>query len=126
MRAWLAALVLVAACGAVGGQGSTQLPPPSPPSAALAKWANFPANAQPRPIIIFNRTIEHIGPAGFTSEPDRKRDWGCNKFAFSPGVALPSTAPTRAMAQGAAYPSIGADRAYRELIAARAPYAATN
>jgi hypothetical protein len=126
MRAWLAALLLVAACGAVPGQGSSQLPPPSPPNAALAKWVNFPANARPRPIIIFNRTVEYIGPAGFTSEPDRKRDWGCNKFVFAPGVTLPSTAPDRATAQGVAYPSIGADRAYRELMAARAPYAASN
>lgn len=126
MRAWVAALLLVAACGAVPGQGSSPLPQPSPPTAALAKWANFPAGARPRPIIIFNRTVEQIGPAGFTSEPDRKRDWGCNKLAFAPGVTLPSTAPDRAAAQGAAYPSIGAERAYRELMAARAPDTATN
>jgi hypothetical protein len=126
MRAWVAALLLVAACGAVPGQGSSPLLQPSPPTAALAKWANFPAGARPRPIIIFNRTVEQIGPAGFMSEPDRKRDWGCNKFAFAPGVALPSTAPDRATAQGAAYPSIGAERAYRELMAARAPDTATN
>jgi hypothetical protein len=126
MRIWVAALLLVTACGAVPEQGSGSLPQPSAPDAALVKWASFPANARPRPIIIFNRTVEHIGPAGFTSEPDRKRDWGCNKFALAPGVALPRTAPDRATAQGAVYPSIDAERAYRELIAARGRYAAAN
>ena len=122
---WVAALLLAAACGAVPGQGNSTLPAPSPPTAALAKWANFPAGARPRPIIIFNRTDERIGPSGFISEPDRKRDWGCNKFAFAAGVTLQTVAPP-ATAGGASYPGISAARAYSELMAARAPFAASN
>lgn len=116
MRTWLVALVLLCSCGAVsGGQGN--LPLPTPPTDALAKWNGFPANAKPRPIIIFDRSLEQIGPAGFTSEPNRKLDWGCFKFAFAAGVRLPATAPDRATAGGGTYPSIGATRAYSELMA---------
>ena len=117
MRTLVVALLLLCACGSLSGQGGPA--PPPPPTDALGKWKDFPANARPRPIIIFNRSFERIGPLGFTSEPDRKIDWGCNKFAFAPGVILPASAPDRASAGGASYPSIGAVRAYGELMAAR-------
>ncbi len=118
----LITLIVVTACGAAPGQGSTPLAQPSPPMAALAKWKDFPAGAHPRPIIIFDRTLERIGPNGFISEPDRKRDWGCNRFVLASGITLSSAAPDSASAQGASYPGIGSARAFSELIAARAPF----
>jgi hypothetical protein len=120
MHRWLVALVLLTACG----PGTAQpLPAPSPPTAALTAWQDFPANANPRPIIVFERTLEHIGPAGFTAEPDRKLDWGCNKFVLAPGVTLSATAPGSAVAGGISYPALGAAEAYSELMAARARFA---
>ncbi len=120
MRKCLVALVLIAACGPGNAEALPSLSPPSPPTAALAAWKDFPASAKPRPIIVFDRTLEHIGPAGFTAEPDRKVDWGCNKFAFAAGVTPPAVAPARAIAAGISYPALGAVEAYSELMAARA------
>lgn len=122
MGRWLVALVLLAACGPGSAESFPSLAPPSPPTAALAAWKDFPANADPRPIIVFERTLEHIGPAGFTAEPDRKLDWGCNKFVLAPGVTLPATAPGSAVARGISYPALGAAEAYSELMAARARF----
>ena len=120
MRAWLVALVVLTSCGGMGAaEAPPSLPPPNPPTAALAGWNDFPANARPRPIIVFDRTVEYIGPSGFTAEPDRKLDWGCNKFVFGTGVTLPPIAPGNASAAGASYPALGAVEAYTELIAAR-------
>jgi hypothetical protein len=121
MRAWVAALLIITACGTA--QGSAPLPLPSPPTAALAAWKDFPASASPRPIIIFERALERIGPSGFTSEPDRKLAWSCYRFAFAAGVQLSETAPARAMAGGtpATYPSIGSARAWAQLLASRRP-----
>ncbi len=70
--------------------------------------------------MIFDRTTEHIGPAGFSAEPDRKLAWLCNKFVLGPEVTLPSTAPGDAVAGGHSYTAIGAVRAYSELITSRA------
>lgn len=123
MRRWLVALTLLTACGTGPAEALPSLAPPSPPIAALTAWKDFPAHANPRPIIVFDRTLEHIGPAGFTGEPDRKQDWGCNKFAFAPGVTPPATAPGRATANGSSYPALGAAEAYSELMAARAQFA---
>ena len=95
MPRWLVALVLLTACGPGTAQPLPSLSPPSPPTAALAAWKDFPANANPRPIIVFDRTLEHVGAAGFTTEPDRKLDWGCNKFVLAPGVTLPRHGPWR-------------------------------
>src|ERR1700737_4889510 len=120
---WLVALVLLTACGPGTAQPLPSLSPPSPPTAALVAWKNFPANANPRPIIVFERTLEHIGRAGFTTEPDRKLDWGCNKFVLAPGVTPPATAPGSATAAGVTYRALGALEAYSELIAARAAFA---
>jgi hypothetical protein len=114
--------LLVAACGAV--QGQVNLPQPTPPTQALEKWKDFPAHARPRPIIVFGLALEHIGPSGFSSEPDRKIDWGCNKFVLATDVQLSGSAPARATAGGdGGYPSIGSARAYSELMAARPRYA---
>lgn len=112
--------MLLTACGPGTAQPLPLLSPPSPPTAALAAWKDFPANANPRPIIVFDRTLEHIGPAGFTTEPDRKLDWSCNKFVLAPGVTLPATAPGSATAAGVSYRALGAAESYSELIAARA------
>lgn len=119
MRWWLVAMVLLTACGPGSDQPAVTLSPPSPPTAALTAWKDFPASANPRPIIVFDRTLEHIGAAGFTAEPDRKLDWGCNKFVFAAGVTLPASAPGSATAAGISYPALGATDAYSELIEAR-------
>ena len=123
MRRWVGVLALLTACGSGAAQPLPSLAPPSPPSAALTAWRDFPTDAKPRPIIVFDLTLEHIGPAGFTAEPERKLDWSCNKFVFAPGVTLPATAPGSATADGAASRARGAVEAYSELIAARARFA---
>ncbi len=123
MRRSVIALLLLTACGPGTAEPLPSLSPPSPPTAALTAWKDFPANANPRPIIVFDRTLEHIGPAGFTGEPDRKLDWGCNKFVFAPGVTLPATAPGSATAAGTSYRALGAVEAYSELMAVRARFA---
>ena len=50
MRKWLVALVLLTACGPGSAQPIPSLPPPSPPTAALTAWKDFPANAN-RPAV---------------------------------------------------------------------------
>ena len=100
--------MLLTACGPGSAQALPSLSPPSPPTAALTAWKDFPANANPRPIIVFDRTLEQIGQAGFTTEPDRKTDWNCNKFVLAPGVTLPATAPGSATAAGVSYRALGA------------------
>ena len=113
-------LLALFACGAMPGQGSGPLAPPSPPTQALAAWKDFPVNAKPRPLIVFGRSVDHLGPAGFSSEPDRKIVWVCNKFVFATDVTLSDTAPARArVVNGGSYPGIGSARAFSELIAAR-------
>ena len=77
--------LVVAACGAEGGSGS--LPVPAPPTAALAKWKDFPAAANPRPIIAFGDAAEVIQPQGFP-DGDRKVAWICNKFVPAAGLTM--------------------------------------
>lgn len=116
MRAGLLALFVVVACGAV--PGSSTLPLPSPPTGALAKWKDFPAEAKPRPIIAFGDTVEHIQATGFPNN-DRKLAWLCNKFVLGPGVTLSNAVPATATAEGASFPAISAGQAYSELMSAR-------
>ena len=101
-------VLLIAACGTV--PVSSTLPLPSPPTEALKPWAPFPANASPRPLILFEDTVEHLGPQGFSAEPERKVDWGCNKFVFAPGATL---------SQGVAPHEVGAAQAFRALMIKR-------
>ena len=77
--------LVVAACGAEAGSGS--LPVPAPPTAALAKWKDFPAAANPRPIIAFGDAAEVIQPQGFP-DGDRKVAWICNKFVPAAGLTM--------------------------------------
>jgi len=116
------ATLLITACGAVAGQSaSTPLPLPSPPTAALARWNDFPANANPRPTILFGAFVEHIGPGQFPDN-DSKLTWLCNKFVLASGVQLTSTGPAIASARWpsgatASYRSIGSARAFSALMA---------
>ena len=117
MRIFALAMLLVSACGTAAG--STALAPPSPPTAALAAWKSFPANANPRPIISFGETTEHIQASGFPTG-DRKIAWLCNKFVLAGDVKLSTIVPGNAFVAGNRYPSIGSETAYSELMAARA------
>lgn len=118
---WLIiAVVLVAACPPSSGTGSSSPQPPTADSAALAAWKDFPAKANPRPIIVFSRALEYVGPAGFSAEPRCKKDWFCNKFVLAADVTLPAEAPGSATAGGTSYRALGAVKAYSQLLAFRA------
>jgi hypothetical protein len=120
--ALIVALLVITGCGSVRTQGSSNtLPQPSPPTAALAKWKDFPAKANPRPLIVFQTTFERVGPSGFVTEPARKVAWGCNKFLFATGVKVSADPPSTVSAGGVSYPGISSARAYSELMTARAP-----
>src|SRR5438270_13865743 len=110
-------MLLVSACGTAAG--STALAPPSPPTAALAAWKSFPANANPRPIISFGETTDHIQASGFPTG-DRKIAWLCNKFVLASDVKLSTIVPGNAFVAGNRYPTTGSETAYSALIAARA------
>ena len=117
----IALALMLAGCGAVpGGQGN--LPPPSPPTAALAKWTDFPVNANPRPIIWFGGIAEKIGEGQFNSN-DAKVAWLCHKFVLASGVQLTSTGSSPASVRwtsgvGAAYPrTIGSKDAFAQVMA---------
>jgi len=114
----VAAAFFVAACGAVpGSQG--KLPAPSPPTAALAKWSNFPADARPRPIIWFGDVAEKIGEGQFRTEA-AKIAWGCRKFVPAPGLTLTADG---AAAGSARWPS-GVSAAYPATIGSRSALSA--
>lgn len=112
LRASTVALLFVVACGASGGQASTPLPLPSPPTAALAAWRDFPVNANPRPILWLG------GPNLVTAFPgnDSKIAGICNKLILQPGLKLSTSAPAQATAT---WPS-GTAASYRAISAATA------
>jgi len=70
----------------------------------------LPANANPRPLILFDDTVEFIPQAGFLND-DRKIAWTCNRLVLAGGLSL--------AAQGMPG-EIGAATAYGELMASRA------
>lgn len=82
-----AALLLLAACGSVGPGAQ-----PSPPTAALAAWENFPANQVPRPIVLLGT---YSPGQGFDSG-DVKVAEMCGKVA--PSISMPSGVPDLATA----------------------------
>ena len=95
----VAAMLLVTGCGAVTGQSSsTPLPLPSPPTAAVAKWSSFPADANPRPAILFGDVVDQIGPGQFPDN-DSKLTWVCNKFVLASDLQLTSAGPAVATAR---------------------------
>ena len=103
------AVLFVAACGAVHGNGNAY---PSPPTSALAAWQSFPATLVPRPIIAF-WDLRPTG-GGFTSGNGKIAGF-CNKFTLS--AVLPVQVPARAVATWASgasttYPSISASAAF--------------
>jgi hypothetical protein len=111
------ALLFVVACGATGGQASTPLPLPSPPTAALAAWKTFPVNANPRPILWLG------GPNLITAFPDgdSKIAGICNKLVLRPGLKLSTSAPAQATATwlsgvAGSYGAISAATAFSALL----------
>jgi len=103
------ATMLIAACGSVPRPGEAV---PSPPTAALAAWQNFPANQVPRPIVLFGQ----IYPQGFRfADGDAKLAVECSKYAL--GVSLPPQVPSEAVATwfdgtSAKYEAISASDAF--------------
>jgi len=116
----LAATLMVAACGAIpGAQGA--LPAPTPPTAALARWSDFPVNAKPRPIIWFGDIVEEAGPSQFPNETSKLR-WVCRKFVLGPNARLSNASSATATARwatglSASYGSIGSAVAWSALTA---------
>jgi hypothetical protein len=111
------------ACGAIpGGQGN--LAPPSPPTSALARWAGFPVNAKPRPIIWFGGAAEDIGEGQFTTN-EAKIAWGCRKFVLASGLQLTSSSPAPGTANWLSglkvtySTTIGSEAAFKALVAQR-------
>lgn len=109
-----AALIGLVACG---GTGTGIAPNPTPPTNALAAWSNFPADRNPRPILLLERPPLYTG---FTSG-DGKIAAYCNKYRLA--FEQPSTAPTQASvtwADGAraTYPAISAVDAYNAIAGA--------
>ena len=114
------AVVMATACDP-SGQSSTPLPPPSPPTAALAAWKGFPASATQRPIIWFGEHYEHVN--GFSTN-DGKIAWLCGRFVLGPGIQLSTTGWARATVSwpsGAhgSYESIGSQQAFASMLANR-------
>jgi hypothetical protein len=95
ISASVVAALLMSGCGSLGRFGADGTPhPPSPPTAALAMWQDFPANANPRPIIWYD------GPnlvKGFPTG-DAKVAAYCNKFVLSSGLVMPADVPSSATA----------------------------
>jgi hypothetical protein len=121
MRVAIVALMFVVACGSAGGQDSTPLAAPSPPTAALAAWKDFPANGNPRPIVWFGDVYEHVD--GFSTN-DGKINWVCAKFVLGPGVGFPAAGTASATARwpsgmAASFGSIGAETAFAGMLQAR-------
>lgn len=113
----IVALLLVVGCGASKGQASTPLPLPSPPVAALAAWKDFPASANPRPIIWLD--VPNLVTA-FPSN-DTKIAGICNKLVLQDGLKLSSAIPLQATASWPAgitgsYRAISAVTAFSDLL----------
>ena len=83
------ALVITAACGSLEGPRSGAV---SPPTDALARWQNFPADRVPRPIVLLG-----VNPPGqgFNTN-DEKIAALCSKFALA--TPLPPTLPAQGVA----------------------------
>lgn len=110
MRFWPAVAALAApallACGSVGGNAVVPTPI-SPPTDALAGWATFPFDRQPRPVVM----ILDIPPKGGFTGNDSKIAAVCHKFKS--GTALSKAVPLAANVSWSSgvdglYPSISA------------------
>lgn len=114
--AWLVAaavpavLTSLAACTSSGSLVATATPAPRL-TAALARWAAFPATAATRPLVV-GTSAEVTGPDSFPNGPD--------KDAFLTGaITLPRSLPT-GPASRAGFPLISAARAASVLTAGQA------
>lgn len=101
-----------------GGLGTGTVPDPTPPSGALAAWVDFPADRNPRPIVLLD--MPPLYP-GFDANNNSKIAAYCGKFQlkFQPS----SVAPTQATAtwpDGTIAPvaAMSAADAYRVIVAA--------
>jgi hypothetical protein len=86
-KSLIAAALLLAACGAAP-QADTS--PPTPPAERLAAWKDFPAGAEPRPIVWFWMDNPGLGYA----ENDSKVAAVCARYQLASGVQLPALPKT--------------------------------
>jgi len=110
LRASTLAFWLAVACGATGG-AQAPLTLPSPPTAALAAWTDFPVSANPRPIVWLG------GPdliAAYPGEATSKMAGICLKLVVQAGLQLPVAVPPQASARW----SSGVTASYRAISAA--------
>lgn len=109
-RAAIATLAgLFVACGAAQPVDTS---PPTPPTGALSAWRDFPATADPRPIV----WLTPVTPQGFDGSGDNKMAWVCGRYGLAPGVDLPPGAPAKATATFVS----GGTRDYRAISAVAA------
>lgn len=100
--------VLLVGCGAADGRGALPAASPiSPPTAALAGWASFPADHDPRPVVLVINTSQ---PRGFSTN-EGKIAANCRKFTV--GIVLSKAVPFAANVRWSTgvsgiYPSISA------------------
>jgi hypothetical protein len=81
--------VTIAACGTLNGPRTGTI---SPPTDALALWQDFPADQNPRPIVL----LSSDSPGQGFDSGDAKIAWLCQKFRLS--TSLPAEIPTPAVA----------------------------
>ncbi len=107
----LIALAVIAGCGTLTGPRTGTI---SPPTDALARWQNFPADQVPRPIVLLSTN----SPGQGFDTNDAKIAALCAKFGLS--IVLPVDSPKQASASWpdgtrATYPGIPAADAYAAL-----------
>jgi hypothetical protein len=87
----VAALVGLSVVGCGAAHGNAGVPTPvSPPVAALAPWASFPAGQTPRPVVL----IANLSPKGGYDTGDSKIAALCHKFTSA--ITLAQAAPNEA------------------------------
>ena len=105
-------LAVVAGCGTLTGPRTGAI---SPPTDALARWQNFPADQNPRPIVLLSTD----SPGQGFDSGDAKIAGLCQKFALStrlPVVIPPPAVVTWLDGTNATYPGAPAAEAFAALM----------
>jgi hypothetical protein len=83
-------LIMVTGCG----PGAADVPNPSPPTAALEAWSDFPADHSPRPIVLLDQ-LPHY--PGFTTGGGKIAAY-CGRFRWVGASEIPPGVPSTAAA----------------------------